>query len=74
MSIRFLILFMDQFGFEHFFVGFSYFLFSFSVRFVLKELLQTERDYVKSLGEVVEVSSLDCSLIYKIIIHFQLRS
>ena len=25
-------------------------------RFVLKELIQTERDYVKSLGEVVEVS------------------
>ena len=28
----------------------------FFVRFVLKELIQTERDYVKSLGEVVEVS------------------
>ena len=24
-------------------------------RYVLKELIQTERDYVKSLGEVVEV-------------------
>ena len=28
----------------------------FFFRFVLKELIQTERDYVKSLGEVVEVS------------------
>lgn len=31
------------------------FVFSFPVRFVLKELIQTEKDYVKSLGEVVEV-------------------
>ena len=27
-------------------------------RFVLKELIQTEKDYVKSLGEVVEVRIL----------------
>lgn len=38
----------------------SDFFFSLSFSFVLKELIQTERDYVKSLGEVVEVSNLRC--------------
>lgn len=34
----------------------------FIVRFVLKELIQTEKDYVKSLGEVVEVRISDVRL------------
>lgn len=43
-------------------IFFGYFLFFlfFFIRFVLKELIQTEKDYVKSLGEVVEVSISDC--------------
>ena len=48
----------EAFDFYSVFLVISDFFFSLSFSFVLKELIQTERDYVKSLGEVVEVSNL----------------